>query len=118
MNIYMKSSIREYDAHIYFTSETQPSAEKVQLSMLSEFADGSIQISPLVHTPVGPHPLPMFEAHFKKTSLDHIVQWIEKNRNGHSVLVHPVTENELKDHTESARWFGNPVSLDLNKLFK
>ncbi|MEL0630893.1 DOPA 4,5-dioxygenase family protein [Psychromonas aquatilis] len=38
----------------------------------------------------------------------------EKERNGLTVLVHALTGDNLKDHTEHAYWLGHPVALNLS----
>lgn len=39
--------------------------------------------------------------------------WIDKHRNGLSVLLHPVTGDDLMDHTEYASWLGQALTLKL-----
>jgi len=40
-----------------------------------------------------------------------VVSWLMLNHGPHSVLVHPNTGNELRDHTEHALWLGEKVQL-------
>jgi DOPA 4,5-dioxygenase len=35
---------------------------------------------------------------------------------GFTVLVHPLTDDDLADHTTLAHWIGSPLSLDLTTL--
>ena len=112
----MPNRIRDYDAHIYFTDDTKISAEALRQKVLSTFDSDKIKVSHLVHKKVGPHPLPMFEVNFKRSELDAVLLFLNKERNEHDVLIHPVTGNDLLDHTKHAQWLGNPLDLDLSKL--
>jgi DOPA 4,5-dioxygenase len=38
------------------------------------------------------------------------------NREGLDVLVHPLSDDSIDDHTRYALWLGNPVSLKLDTL--
>jgi DOPA 4,5-dioxygenase len=66
--------------------------------------------------PVGPHTKAMFRVAFKGRMLRLILNHLMLNNRGLSILFHPETGNDLKDHTESATWIGSPVALDLTKL--
>ncbi len=63
---------------------------------------------------VGPHPLPQYEVHFRTRSLDVVTAAIEAT--GLTALVHPLTDDDLADHTIHARWIGEPVALDVTTL--
>jgi aromatic ring-cleaving dioxygenase len=62
----------------------------------------------------GPHPIPQFEAHFLKHALERLLPIIENS--GLRALVHPLTDDDLADHTTLAYWIGEPVDLDLATL--
>jgi DOPA 4,5-dioxygenase len=64
--------------------------------------------------PVGPHPKPQFEVHFRKDSLAAVLKLITES--GLTALVHPLTDDDLADHTTHAKWLGTPISLDLSVL--
>eukprot|EP01130_Rhizamoeba_saxonica_P002719 TRINITY_DN12480_c0_g1_i1.p1 TRINITY_DN12480_c0_g1~~TRINITY_DN12480_c0_g1_i1.p1 ORF type:complete len:127 (+),score=25.40 TRINITY_DN12480_c0_g1_i1:1-381(+) len=109
-----------HDVHFYFTQETHQSAMTVRTNLKTEFpiltfyqpSDG----------PLGPHPIPMWEADFKRCDGDleivqQVVDWLKENRNGHSVLVHPHTgDGDLADHSRNALWLGEPVELRVEFL--
>ena len=63
---------------------------------------------------VGPHPDPQFEVHFQEADLNKIVPILKSS--GLTVLVHPLTRDDLADHTTLARWIGDPIPLDLTTL--
>lgn len=64
--------------------------------------------------PIGPHPLPMFEAWFGNPSLDSVLRWAMENRRGLSVMIHPISGNDLADHRDHSIWLGKPLSLRLD----
>lgn len=108
--------MREYDAHIYFTPQTRPKAETLQKALLNSFTPEQMRVSRLVDRPVGPHPLPMFEVNFPKANFQMIRNFLEDNRNGLDVLIHTVTGDDPKDHTEGATWLGQKLELDMDFL--
>ncbi len=93
--------------------------KQVREKMLQELKINSAVIGgagPVRSGPIGPHPVPMFEAWFQPEVLHVVLEWIYYNRQGLSVLIHPLSENELKDHTERALWLGEKQPLDLSIL--
>ncbi len=69
------------------------------------------------HKPVGPHPLWSCQLAFAASEFATLIPWLVAKRNGLSVLVHPVSGDDLKDHSEHAMWLGNSAELDLS-IFK
>jgi DOPA 4,5-dioxygenase len=62
----------------------------------------------------GPHPIPQFEVHFLESAREEIVPRIEAS--GLQALVHPLTDDDVADHTTLAQWVGAPIELDLTTL--
>ena len=52
--------------------------------------------------------------HFVESALSVVVPLIETS--GLRALVHPLTDDDLADHTTLARWIGEPVQLDTRVL--
>jgi len=68
--------------------------------------------------PVGPHPVGMFEVNiFTPAQFGAFVPWLVIHRGPLSVLLHPNTDDELRDHTQRASWLGTPWPLNL-RVFK
>jgi aromatic ring-cleaving dioxygenase len=63
---------------------------------------------------VGPHPIPQYEIHFREGALADVIAAIEES--GVRALVHPLTDDDMADHTTLARWIGEPVELDVTLL--
>ncbi len=104
-----------YHGHFYFTTESVHSAEIIRQKMALELPQ-ILNIFHLLPRAVGPHPLPMFEFHFRGSDLTVIQTWLEKNRAQHSVLLHPLSGNDLADHTTLARFLGEPLLLNISFL--
>jgi DOPA 4,5-dioxygenase len=68
----------------------------------------------MMESGVGPHPMPQYEIHFLKPSLAGVLSAIEAS--GLRALVHPLTEDDLADHTILGQWLGEPLELDLAVL--
>lgn len=107
-----------YHAHIYFTAEQRPAAVALRERLRGRIGAGSepriLFVGPVRDGPVGPHPVPQFETHFLARSRDAVIALIQPA--GLTALVHPLTDNDLADHTSLAHWIGGPLTLDLTVL--
>lgn len=101
-----------YHAHIYFTASERPAAEALR-DAFSGRAD-IVFLGAMTEGPAGPHPIPQYEVHFRARSLPDIVPLIEAA--GLRALVHPLTLDDLADHTSLGQWHGEPLDLDLTVL--
>jgi DOPA 4,5-dioxygenase len=101
-----------YHAHIYYSDDERPTAERLR----SGFRDnaGILFVGQMTDRGVGPHPIPQYEVHFLEASRDAVVAAIEAS--GLRALVHPLTDDDLADHTSLAHWIGEPVELDVSTL--
>ena len=52
----------------------------------------------------------------KSSEFPRIVPWLMLNREGLSVLVHPMSGDAYLDHARFALWLGTPVELRLDVL--
>ena len=107
------SATQGYHAHIYYDAETRPIAERLREAIGSRFA---VELGRWRDEPVGPHPVPMYQAAFPAAEFPRIVPWLMLNRGGLSVLVHPQTEDAYDDHTIHALWLGAPLPLRVEAL--
>jgi DOPA 4,5-dioxygenase len=101
-----------YHAHVYYSPEQRARAEVLREG-LSE-RSGILFVGAMTDRPVGPHPLPQFEIHFREESLADALAIIEES--GLRALFHPLTDDDLADHTSLARWIGEPLELDTKVL--
>ncbi len=102
-----------YHAHVYFDPATRPAAERLRDTIISRFA---VKPGGFSDPPVGPHPVSQFNVMFQTEEFQHIVPWLMLNREGLNILVHPLTDDMLDDHTIYAMWLGAPVALNLETM--
>ena len=107
-----------YHAHIYYSAEDRPAAEALRDEFQQRVgADGDrrvLFVGQMTDRGVGPHPIPQYEIHFLEQSLETVVDAIREA--GLRALLHPLTDDDLADHTTLGRWIGEPLELDLTVL--
>jgi len=102
-----------YHAHIYYSDEDRPAAEALRDRFLA-MQPHVLFVGRMVDRGVGPHPIAQYEVHFLEGARPEIVAAIEDSRL--RALVHPLTDDDLADHTTLAQWIGEPVELDVSVL--
>jgi len=103
-----------YHAHIYYDpTRTRAVAEGVCAAIGEKFR---VEIDSFRDTPVGPHPIANVLDIFEPDQFEQIVPHLMLNRAGLDILVHPLTEDAVEDHSSYAIWLGNPVDLKLHTL--
>ena len=71
---------------------------------------------PVNYSPAGPHPAGSFETWVPIEYFDKAMSFFMLNRGDLTVLVHPLSDNEMWDHTAGAMWLGDSYRLDLTAL--
>ncbi len=102
-----------YHAHVYYDAATLPIAEKLKAELGARF---DVELGPNSGERVGPHPVPQFQMIFKNAQFQTVVPWLMLNREGLDILIHPLTDDMVDDHTVYALWLGRPVKLVLDKM--
>ena len=106
-----------WHAHIYYSVKDRGAAESLRelFVVLASAPEPTILfVGRMMAEGVGPHPLPQYEVHFRTRSVDVVIAAIEAT--GLTALVHPLTDDDLADHTTHARWLGEPIALDVTTL--
>lgn len=103
------AEIASFHAHLYF----DPSVEReAALAIRSAIAERfSVRLGTVWDRPVGPHSRAMYQVAFAPELFGSFVPWLMLNRRGLSVLVHPNTANQKRDHLDDALWLGEPLAL-------
>jgi aromatic ring-cleaving dioxygenase len=102
-----------YHAHVYYDAATLPVAEKLKAELGARF---DVELGPNSGERVGPHPIPQFQMIFKNEQFQTVVPWLMLNREGLDILIHPLTDDMVDDHTVYALWLGMPVKLVLDRM--
>jgi aromatic ring-cleaving dioxygenase len=109
-----------YHAHIYYSDRDRAAAAALRAAFVALAGAGEgdaprvLFVGRMMDEGVGPHPMAQYEIHFRAHALGEIVARIEAS--GLRALVHPLTDDDLADHTRLARWIGEPVALDESAL--
>lgn len=105
--------IQSYHAHIYFNAQTLDQARALCEAATGKFA---VQMGRVHQKLVGPHPDWSCQLAFGHEQLADVTLWLALNRDGLVVFLHPLTGDELRDHTDHAIWMGAVRPLDLSAL--
>ena len=110
----MTHTFTKFHAHIYFSKDTELYAKELYHRLEVEFP--SLPLGTFHVRTVGPHPSWMFTMSFNHQHYQQITLWLMGHLDGLSALVHPLSGDDLHDHTKYAMWFGRQLELDLDKL--
>ena len=106
--------IQGYHAHVYYDPATsRQTAEELAEAVSQNFA---VEIGGFFDEPVGPHPVANLAIHFPASAFATFVPWLMFNRNRLDVLVHPLSEDSVRDHQDDGLWLGTPVPLKLHRM--
>ena len=108
----MGDHMAPYHAHVYYLDDERAEAEALRRRFT---ADTQILfVGRMTDRGVGPHPIAQFEIHFLAPARPAVIAAIEATRL--RALVHPLTDDDLADHTELGHWIGERVELDVSVL--
>ena len=108
----MVESDAPYHAHIYYAADERPVAAELRDAFGAD--EAILFVGAMTDGGVGPHPIAQYEVHFVERNVGAVVAAIEAT--GLRALVHPLTDDDLADHTTLAHWIGEPVELDVTVL--
>ena len=112
------TELQPYHAHIYFEPAERGAAHRLRQRLLESRGVGELAsvvfVGELRDDPVGPHPKAQFEIHFHEDAVPQVTSLIKAT--GLTALVHPLTDDDLADHTSLGQWIGTPLPLDLSVL--
>ena len=100
----------DYHAHIYWRN----AAERQQAMRLRDWLeDNNFQLGRVWDQAIGPHTEAMYQVIYDSSRKDYIESFLRVNRDTMSILLHEAIRDDLRDHTDGARWLGEELSLKL-----
>jgi DOPA 4,5-dioxygenase len=109
MTVRPLAEIASFHAHLYFDPERERETALTLREAIGERFP--VRLGTIWDRPVGPHSRAMYQVAFAPELFGALVPWLMLNRAGLSVLVHPNTANQRRDHLDNALWLGEPLSL-------
>jgi DOPA 4,5-dioxygenase len=115
MKLLDPSAITSWHAHVYFDAARREAAWALRAVIGVELAE-RVELGRFHEMPVGPHPAWSYQLAFAPQQFAYVVSWLALNRGSLDVFVHPNTDDQLRDHRDSALWLGRSYTLDLTAL--
>jgi aromatic ring-cleaving dioxygenase len=107
-----------FHAHVYYDGATRDQAlqlhAQLRQTLKTESTATLLYVGEMRDHSVGPHPQPQFEIHFLASAVPAVKVLLMAS--GLTALVHPLTDDDLADHTRLAQWIGEPLALDVRSL--
>jgi len=102
------AEIKSFDAHIYYDENSFEQAKDLIQKAGETFV---LRVGHMHRKPVGPHPCWSCVLEFEPALFGELVPWLMLNRKDLTVLVHPDTGEDIKDHFDHALWMGEIKTL-------
>jgi DOPA 4,5-dioxygenase len=114
----MANEMNPWHAHVYYDRDTWGIAERLHRELGDQLKQGTyaglVLVGHMYDRGVGPHPKPQFEIQFYESAVARITATLKAT--GLNALIHPLTDDDLADHTTLAQWLGEPLPLDESVL--
>lgn len=108
-------TIRSWHVHVYFDAARRDLALKLRGAIQAELGERA-PLGRFNEGPVGPHPIGSYEIDIRPADLGEVLAWLVLHRGPLDLLLHPNSDDELRDHREGALWLGRSYDLNLAGL--
>ena len=109
------SDIGGYHAHVYFDADSIDQARALCEATVAKFG---VDMGRVHEREVGPHPHWSCQLTFPAEQFGEIIPWLNVQRDGLSVFVHPLTGDALWEHRDAQMWLGPSSPLKLEMFLK
>jgi len=114
----MTNAKNPWHAHVYYDQQSSDAAQRLHEELRELLASGAftdlVMVGQMYDRGVGPHPKPQFEIQFYESAVPRLTEILKAA--GLTSLIHPLTDDDLADHTTLAQWLGKPLPLDVSVL--
>lgn len=100
-----------YHAHIYWQNEAQ---RFEALHLRQPLQELGCRLGTIHDDPIGPHPYAMYQVNYNSNIAGEVEKLLTNTKL--DILLHEDTGDDLRDHTEGAKWIGNKLTLNLEWL--
>src|SRR5262249_13653063 len=107
--------IEGYHIHIYHNDGKSFLSARETAESIQDLFEGDVRGVSSIGA-VGPHLTPNFGVYIKPEAYGRVVQWLQANSDGLSILIHPETGDDVKDHLKSSMWLGTQLGYN-DKFF-
>ncbi len=107
------ASIKGYHIHIYTPSPFDSFDARLMIDALEKLFPEHVKGVYDVKV-VGPHTQKNIEVDITSEGFAEVVQWLQMNNPANlSVLVHPDTGDDIRDHLQAAMWIGHETPMNM-----
>ncbi|KAI9226116.1 MAG: DOPA-like domain-containing protein [Piptocephalis tieghemiana] len=111
------NELKEFHFHLYFNHHNREeslfaSRLRERIIELKDEEYFHAHPAPLHMKPVGPHPTGNLEVWTPKEEYSRVYDFVTSNRGNLSVLIHPISSQQRRDHSDRAVWLGRPLNLN------
>lgn len=108
-----KFPVKNYHAHVYFSSK-EAAAARILRDMVADAFSDRVKIGGWHDQPVGPHPRGSYQITVAVDDMGEFLPWMAINRQGLTVFAHLNTGQDYADHTQHVIWLGVSEELSLD----
>ena len=100
-----------YHAHVYWQNEAQ---RREALLLRQPLQELGCQLGRIWDEAIGPHPFAMYQVNYTDANSRAVEQLLGTTKL--DILLHEDTGDDVRDHTQGARWLGNKLTLNIEWL--